>query len=166
MAIKSWLQRMFAWWPWKKTPGTESASVQNSLNRGRAAEAGIRTTTDGTSSQSGFAPLTHGQGEISCSTIEEWPEQEKQPPSSPDEKPERNTPSLREQPLPLNKQLPEQIQSHPAQTSPSELSSLPSVPSTPTPEQQLEFLRYLVQRGIVNEGFIEGNIPEQYKKDV
>lgn len=28
----------------------------------------------------------------------------------------------------------------------------PAVPSTPTPQQRLEFLRYLVERGIVNEG--------------
>jgi hypothetical protein len=37
-------------------------------------------------------------------------------------------------------------------------------PPTPTPEQQLEFMHYLVKRGIVNEGFTEGQVPEQYRK--
>ena len=35
----------------------------------------------------------------------------------------------------------------------------------PTPEQKLDFLHYLVKRGIVNEGFAEGRVPEQYKKN-
>lgn len=30
-------------------------------------------------------------------------------------------------------------------------------------EQQLEFLRYLVQQGVVNEGFAEGQVPTQYQ---
>jgi hypothetical protein len=30
-------------------------------------------------------------------------------------------------------------------------------------EQQLGFLRYLVQQGVVNEGFAEGQIPTQYQ---
>ena len=38
-----------------------------------------------------------------------------------------------------------------------------SAPS-PTPEQKLEFLQYLVKRGIINEGFGEGQLPRQYKK--
>jgi hypothetical protein len=33
----------------------------------------------------------------------------------------------------------------------------------PTAAQKLEFLRYLVKRGIVNEGFAAGQVPEQYK---
>ncbi len=30
-------------------------------------------------------------------------------------------------------------------------------------EQQLEFLRYLVQQGVINEGFAEGQITTQYQ---
>jgi hypothetical protein len=49
-------------------------------------------------------------------------------------------------------------------------SAVPSTPASmpgraPTPEQQLEFLHYLVKRGIVNEGFEEGKIPEQYRRE-
>jgi hypothetical protein len=41
---------------------------------------------------------------------------------------------------------------------------LPLTPPAPTREQKLEFLHYLVKRGIVNEGFAEGQVPEQYRK--
>jgi hypothetical protein len=42
-------------------------------------------------------------------------------------------------------------------------STRPEIPPPPpTPEQKLEFLHYLVRRGIVNEGFTEGRIPKQY----
>ena len=37
-------------------------------------------------------------------------------------------------------------------TEPGNDDASPAVPSTPTPQQRLEFLRYLVKRGIVNEG--------------
>jgi hypothetical protein len=30
-------------------------------------------------------------------------------------------------------------------------------------EQQLGFLRYLVQQGVINEGFAEGQVPAQYQ---
>lgn len=33
----------------------------------------------------------------------------------------------------------------------------------PTPQQQLDFLNYLVKRGLVNEGFAEDRVPEQYR---
>jgi hypothetical protein len=35
---------------------------------------------------------------------------------------------------------------------------------TPIPEQQLAFLQYLVSRGLINEGFEEGEVPEQYRQ--
>ena len=36
------------------------------------------------------------------------------------------------------------------------------VSSHPTLEQQLHFLRYLVEHGLINEGFEKDNIPAQY----
>ena len=35
---------------------------------------------------------------------------------------------------------------------------------SPTFEQQLAFLHYLVKRGLVNEGFTEGQVPKQYRR--
>ncbi len=36
--------------------------------------------------------------------------------------------------------------------------------AVPALEQQLAFLQYLVRRGTFNEGFSDGDIPEQYKQ--
>jgi hypothetical protein len=36
--------------------------------------------------------------------------------------------------------------------------------TTPTSGQQMAFLRYLVSHGLVNEGFEEGQVPEQYRQ--
>jgi hypothetical protein len=36
--------------------------------------------------------------------------------------------------------------------------------TVPTSEQQMAFLQYLVSRGLINEGFEEDNIPEQYRQ--
>ncbi len=35
--------------------------------------------------------------------------------------------------------------------------------ASPKQGQQLEFLRYLVQQGVINEGFAEGQVPTQYQ---
>jgi hypothetical protein len=48
----------------------------------------------------------------------------------------------------------------PVTASPANIQPIPA-----TPEQRLDFLRYLVQRGIVNEGFEQGRAPEQYRKN-
>jgi hypothetical protein len=34
----------------------------------------------------------------------------------------------------------------------------------PASEQQMAFLRYLVNHGLINEGFEEGDVPEQYRQ--
>jgi hypothetical protein len=45
------------------------------------------------------------------------------------------------------------------------LENLPiSSETTPASEQQMAFLRYLVSHGLVNEGFEEGQVPEQYRQ--
>ncbi len=48
-------------------------------------------------------------------------------------------------------------------TSQDEVSISTILPLSST-EQHLAFLHYLVQRGIVNEGFEEGQEPEQYRR--
>ena len=46
-----------------------------------------------------------------------------------------------------------------------DMTTLPDNAPMPSPkqEQQLEFLRYLVQQGVINEGFAEGQVPTQYQ---
>jgi hypothetical protein len=44
-------------------------------------------------------------------------------------------------------------------------SSTGEVTAASTEEQHLTFLRYLVKRGVYNEGFTQGQEPEQYNKN-
>ena len=81
------------------------------------------------------------------STIEEWPERIVQPsPPLLEERTEITFPSL---PPPATEKVKE----------------IHDISPTPGAERQLEFLRYLVKRGILNEGFAEGTVPDQYRKE-
>jgi len=116
---------MFAWWPWKQSPPIPVQHVASAASRGSAPETAHWRTEEGTAPQAGTSPRR----------------------------------------LPLEKRPDHLGRSEPADRSlhsPAASSSVPSsqlptpqvrdVPSLLTFQQRLEFLRYLVQRGIVNEG--------------
>ena len=133
--IKSWLHKMFAWWPWKQSTQVKYSPVANPLNKGTTQESVPRPTIDGGTHQAGIAPR--------LSTIEEWPERVVQP----------DVPAASEFPEPPLL---------PASTSPVEMSNDTKTPakdafvvvqSSPSPQQRLEFLQYLVRHGVINEGF-------------
>ena len=133
--VKNWLHKMFAWWPWKQSTQVEYSPVANPLNKGTTQESVPKSTIDGVTHQAGIAPR--------LSTIEEWPERVVQPD------------------LPAASEFPEPPLL-PTSTSPVEMSNDSKTPvkdaslglqSSPTPQQRLEFLQYLVQRGVINEGF-------------
>ena len=142
--IKQWLHKMFAWWPWRTSAKTESLHTTGSLNKGATQEMTARSTIDG------VAPRR--------STIEEWPERIVQPsPPLLGERAETPFPSLPLPPPPIEKV-------REAWPNSGEESGF-AISPTPTAERQLEFLRYLVKRGIVNEGFAEGKVPDQYRRE-
>ncbi|HEU5381466.1 MAG TPA: hypothetical protein VFV38_39090 [Ktedonobacteraceae bacterium] len=121
--IKEWLRKAFAWWPWKQTASIEYQHVASSVAWGSTAEAHSWSTREGTVPQPGTTPR--------LSTLEgrlPQPRPEEFPPSAP--------------PTSLAGADMERTKDPEGVLSP-----------TPTPQQRLEFLRYLVQRGIVNEGF-------------
>ena len=103
-------------------------------------------------------PLSQGTAEgVSLSTIDGTAPQTSVTPrlSTIEERPER----ILQTPFPAANHLTETPVSPPV-TPPADIPGepikediLPAVPSAPTPEQRLEFMRYLVKRGIVNEGF-------------
>jgi hypothetical protein len=166
-AIKRWLNTLFGWWPWKKTSEHAYAHAESPLNKGINQEPASRPSIDGVASQGGTDPnklasRIVGQGETSCSTIEEWPERVIQtPPPPPLEKTELPTTAV-----PPVETPPAAIDTtHSVQGEAEHPSTPPSTPiPAPTPEQKLEFLKYLVKRGIVNEGFAKGQVPEQYRQ--
>jgi len=170
--IRRWLSKLFGRWPWKKTTEQEQARLERSLNKGVAQESMLWSASDGATPHSGVGPLFLGQNEssqTSLSTIDEWPERvvQSSPPSQlPSPSPAIDKADL---PQPPTLQPPQSIDSSVSavegDSANAELvfDSPPAPP--PTPEQKLDFLHYLVKRGIVNEGFAEGRVPEQYKKN-
>ncbi len=131
-AIKRWLRNMFAWWPWKHTPLVAYKQASGPLGMNTSQEGISLSAVEGTTPQASITPR--------LSTIEERLERtiSAQIPATND---------MIETPLPPSLRSPVDIAPEPGKDDAS-----PAVPSTPTPQQRLEFLRYLVKRGIVNEG--------------
>ena len=65
-AIKNWLHKMFAWWPWKQSTQIEFSPFANSINTGATQETLSKSMTDGIAPQTGIVPR--------LSTIQEYPE--------------------------------------------------------------------------------------------
>lgn len=154
-AIKHWMSKLFAWWPWRRSSDTSYVQTVSNLKRNAAQEALWRAVADGPGPQSSVTSVAieQGRSETSPSTerpvIDEHAEQAAQ--SSP---PPIEENALSAQPQSPSKELPQ--------------GSAPSAEDNPTPsptfEQRLIFLRHLVKRGVINEGFAEGKVPDQYKK--
>ena len=134
-AIKNWIHKLFAWWPWKQSSQIEYTQVASPLNKGTTQESTTRSAIDGVAPQAGIAPR--------LSTIEEWPERIVQPSSDPSETPLLPPPALA---------------NGPEREAQGEIFSSSPILTT---QQRLEFLQYLVKRGIVNEGFTEDNHSNQ-----
>ncbi len=145
--IKHWLSRLFAWWPWKRSPETSYAQAISNMNSGMTQESMLRNTVDGPLPQTGSTSVAVEQGrgedipESNRPTTEERPEQIL--PSHPFTAEETPNPPTATEKKPLTVEVP---------------------PPSPTPEQKLAFLQYLVKRGTINEGFSEEQLPRQYKQ--
>jgi hypothetical protein len=145
-AIKRWLDRLFAWWPWRHSPETSYAQATSNMNPGTTQESMARNTVDGPLPLVGSTSVAVEQG-------------------SDEDIPESSRPTTEERPehlLSSHPPMAEEILNPP--TKKEDLSKAPISPPSPTLEQKLAFLQYLVKRGIVNEGFSEEQLPRQYKK--
>jgi hypothetical protein len=124
-AITNWLHKMFAWWPWKESTQTEYAPYSSSLNKGTTQESMSKSIHESTTPQTGIAP--------SLSTIQEWPERVIQTDVNAKNELSRDGESMTKP-------------ATPADETPASMQASPST------QQRLEFLQYLVKHGIVNEG--------------
>ncbi|GAC1435479.1 MAG: hypothetical protein NVS4B1_28900 [Ktedonobacteraceae bacterium] len=142
--IKRWLQSFFAWWPWKHVSEDDYAQTPGSLKKGNAQETLFFTTVDGPYAQ----PAQPG---ITSVAVEPLPIEE-------DAVPESGWATAEERSFPLLKPIAEDSGSIPAPIVEEKIhlvhehSAAVQDRPDPTPQQRLEFLRYLVERGIVNEG--------------
>lgn len=147
--IKQWLDNLFAWWPWKRNAMTAFTSQRRDGAIGNAQE-----------------PLWHvpGDGPLPLPDVTVVAvKQDDDAPSAPNS-------SLRPSSVEARDKATFSTTSHDPPSLLSGSDALlheqnPSVaPPRSTLEQQLGFLRYLVERGLINEGFEEGKLPTQYCK--
>ncbi len=148
-AIKRWLDRLFAWWPWRHSLETGYAQAVSNKNSGLIPESMLRNTVDGPLPQIGSMSVAVEQGRD-----EDIPESSRP-----------TTEERREYILSsYSPQSEETLNSLPPLAREKNLSEAKVSPPSPTPEQKLAFLQYLVKRGIINEGFNEDQLPRQYKR--
>ncbi len=147
--IKQWLNRLFAWWPWKRSIVTDGPYTASDLNWSTTQEPIWRLTLDRTVPQPGITTII-----VEQEREEILPEPGR---SIMEERPEYSPlPSVQ----PLLPPVAEEEGSRETTTESDTESNLSTL--SPTQEQQWAFLRYLVKQGIVNEGFSDGQVPEQY----
>ncbi len=127
-AIKRWLRNIFAWWPWKHSSPEAYRQASGQLGINTSQEGISRSAVEGTTAQTSITPR--------LSIIEERPAHTISA--------QKSTPDDRaETPLPPSLQSFVDDISEPGEG---------NAPPAPTPQQRLEFLRYLVEHGIINEG--------------
>ena len=132
-AIKNWLHKMFAWWPWKQSTQIEYSPFANSINKGTTQETLSTSMTDSIAPQTGNVPR--------LSTIQEWPERVVQ------------TDITAKNELTETSSLASSGDGEPMKKSATPADETPAgVQTSPSTQQRLEFLQYLIKRGIVNEG--------------
>lgn len=146
--IKRWLDKLFAWWPWRRSPETTYAQAISNMNSGVTQESMLRNTVDGPLPQIGNSPVAIEQGRG-------------------EDIPELSRPTLGERPeyvVSSHSPTAEDLLYSPHSSADEKSQPLEdTVPPLPTPEQKLAFLQYLVKRGIINEGFDAEHLPRQYK---
>ena len=132
--IKNWLHKMFAWWPWKQSTQFEYSPY--AINKGTTQESLSKSMTDGIAPQTGIVPR--------LSTIQEWPERVVQ------------TDLTAKNELPETPSLGSSGDGEPMKKSATPEDETPAgMQTSPSTQQRLEFLQYLIKRGIVNEGVEE-----------
>lgn len=151
--IKRWWNRLFGWWPWKRSAQTSYTPTITNSNQSMPQDTVWRTTVEGPASLTGVASVAIDEqrdenfAESVWLTTEERSEHLVQEPSPIEAEECIDTPCL---------SLRDTTQEIPVVSG--------GESGVPTQEQQLAFLHYLVQRGIVNEGFSEGQVPSQYRR--
>ncbi|HEX7735605.1 MAG TPA: hypothetical protein VF458_12125 [Ktedonobacteraceae bacterium] len=126
-AIKNWFRKMFAWWPWKQPTPLEYQHVARARMSEPTLETSFWISRDGTVPQAGATPRRFTLEGRAERLAQQRPDALDAPPYSP--------------PVAF------------LQTDANQANEPADALATPTPKQRLEFLRYLVQRGLVNEGF-------------
>lgn len=149
-AIKNWLRKLFAWWPWKEAPADSYAQASVNVNLGGTQESLLRTTNEGSIPQTGISSVAVEQGRDG-----NYPDDKR---LTGDERSGRPVPP---QASPHNEHPRTNDTTSDALSQTNHRSENQANLSF---EQRLVFLKYLYHRGTINEGFEANHIPEQYRK--
>lgn len=152
--IKQWLSRLFAWWPWRRKAPTAYAPPS------RNGAMGIPQEHSWSASGEAALPQTGARSVVVEQSHENVPPEVILPLSPPSVE-DVNFSFRRDlaAPPPQDEKTLECLTSFNTQ-----LDSTFETTLTPISKQQLAFLQYLVSHGLINEGFDEGEIPEQYRQ--
>jgi hypothetical protein len=152
--IKQWLSYLFAWWPWKRRAPTAYAPPS------RNGATGIPPEHSWSASGEGALPQTGARSVVVEQSHENVPPEVILPLRSPSVEDVDFSP-LRDiaAPLPQDEKPLENLALFNARFDSADETSLAQIS-----EQRLAFLQYLVSHGLVNEGFEEGEVPEQYRR--
>ncbi len=140
--IKRWLKNLFAWWPWVRTSATQYVQAPSTITQGSPQETLFLPTAEGLSPQ----PAQPGTTSVAVEPLEQEPSPESRQLRSEEASFPTNTSSTQPKADENTSILGEKQKTKAEATYTNH-----DIPS-PTTEQRLEFLRYLVERGIVNEG--------------
>jgi hypothetical protein len=139
--IKRWLKNLFAWWHWGRMSAANYVQATSTTVQGTQQETLFFPTAEGLSAQ----PTQPSTTSVAIERLEEEPTPESGRLIAEEPSPTKTSfiqPSIDES-INILEEKPKTKQE--AVHTTQELL-------TPTTEQRLEFLRYLVERGIVNEG--------------
>jgi hypothetical protein len=153
--IKHWLSTLFAWWPWKRTATAAYAPTNRLGTMGMPQERLSLTSGEGSLTQTARSVVVE-QSDDNAMPEATLP---LRPLSVEHIDTVTPSPTLREVSSPSRLPQDEQTREN-LIVSDTQFGS----ETTPAFEQQLAFLSYLVSHGLVNEGFEEGEVPEQYRK--
>jgi hypothetical protein len=154
--IKHWLSTLFAWWPWKRTATAAYAPASRIGVMGKPQEHPSSASGEGSLPQTGARSVVVEQSDDNAMPEATLP---LRPLSVEHIDIVTQFPTLREVSSPPRLPQDEQTQENLTLSEAAFGSEM-----TPALEQQLAFLSYLVSHGLINEGFEEGEVPEQYRK--
>lgn len=153
--FKRWMKTLFAWWPWKRSARVEYTPLVHSSRRNSMPEP-LWYVADATTPQQSTAIAVEQE-------LTSYPS----PLPEPDE-PSVDMYAMHSHHTHKDQQLPVPISSS-TDTNLLSPSSLPvpiASPQLSPAECHLIFLRYLFERGLLNEGFSYKDVPAQYRHNM
>lgn len=145
--IQRWLRNAFAWWPWGRPKATSNQQATNLGNASMLANPPRLLSSEGPMPQTGMTTVAIEHEHLPTpdtpfSQIPDTPTDKTALPKTPSSTHKAAKDARKKDDIAANN----------------------SEKPASTFEQQLAYLRYLYQHGLINEGFADDALPRQYRK--